>query len=157
MMNAPKYRPMTFGSTRVRLENRPDGSAILAAQTPLEAYESRVSDRLIYWAKHAPQRSFMARRAPLADGTSGDWQHISYAQALACARSIGQALLNRGLNDERPVAILSENSLEHAMMALACLYAGVPYCPVSTAYSLVSQDYEKLRHLCRPQVGHGAP
>jgi feruloyl-CoA synthase len=146
-MTAPKYRPMTFGNTRVVSHARADGCTILAAEKPLSPYAERVSDRLIHWAQHAPQRSYVARRQALADGTTGDWQHINYAQALATARSIGQALLDRGLNDERPVAILSENSLEHAMMALACLYAGVPYCPVSTAYSLVSQDFEKLRHV----------
>jgi feruloyl-CoA synthase len=89
----------------------------------------------------------MARRVRNADGSTGDWRHISYAQALASARSIGQALLDRGLNAERPVAILSENDLEHALLALGCLYAGVPYCPVSPAYSTVSQDYDKLRHV----------
>ncbi|MDH5709655.1 MAG: feruloyl-CoA synthase, partial [Hylemonella sp.] len=88
-----------------------------------------------------------ARRQRLADGSSGDWQHISYAQALQAARSIGQALVDRRLSAERPVAILSENSLEHALLALGCIYAGVPYCSVSPAYSTVSQDYEKLRHV----------
>ena len=77
----------------------------------------------------------MARREQLPDGSTGDWQHLSYAQALQGARSIGQALLDRGLSAERPVAILSENSLEHALLALGCIYAGIPYCPVSPAYS----------------------
>jgi feruloyl-CoA synthase len=89
------------------------------------------------------------RAASAADGSTGDWRHISYAQALDAARSIGQALLDRGLNAERPVVILSENDLEHALLALGCLYAGVPYCPVSPAYSTVSQDYDKLRHVLR--------
>ena len=91
----------------------------------------------------------MARRAKLADGTLGDWQHITYAQAWAQGRSIAQALIERGLNAERPVAILSENSLEHAQLAVACLIAGVPFVPVSPPYSLVSQDYDKLRHVLR--------
>lgn len=147
MSIAPKYRPVTFGNTHVTTHTRPDGCTIVTPERALSAYEQRVSDRLVYWAKHAPQRSFMARRQALQDGKTGDWQHINYSQALATARSIGQALLDRGLNDERPVAILSENSLEHAMMAMACFYAGVPYCPVSTPYSLVSQDFEKLRHV----------
>ncbi len=89
----------------------------------------------------------MARREQLPDGSTGDWQHLSYAQALQGARSIGQALLDRGLSAERPVMILSENSLEHALLALGCIYAGIPYCPASPAYSTVSQDYEKLRHV----------
>ena len=82
-----------------------------------------------------------------AGETSAQDVYRRVAQALASARSIGQALLDRGLNAERPVAILSENDLEHALLALGCLYAGVPYCPVSPAYSTVSQDYDKLRHV----------
>ncbi|MFZ3120543.1 MAG: feruloyl-CoA synthase, partial [Variovorax sp.] len=76
-----------------------------------------------------------------------DWVRISYREALHKARAIGQALLQRDLSPERPVALLSENSLEHAMLALGCLYVGIPYCPVSPPYSLVSKDFEKLRHV----------
>ncbi|RZJ03895.1 MAG: feruloyl-CoA synthase, partial [Haliea sp.] len=89
----------------------------------------------------------MARRIRHADGSTGEWRHISYREALDAARRIGQALLDRGLSPERPVAILSENDLEHALLALGCLYAGVPYCPVSPAYSTVSKDFDKLRHV----------
>ncbi|MFK9813637.1 AMP-binding protein, partial [Escherichia coli] len=67
-------------------------------------------------------------------------------EALQSARRIGQALLQRGLSAERPLLILSENDLEHAMLVLGCHYAGVPYAPVSSAYSLLSKDYAKLRH-----------
>jgi feruloyl-CoA synthase len=80
---------------------------------------------------------------------SGDWQRVSYAQGLAQARSIAQALLDRGLSAERPVVILSENSIEHALMALGCMLAGVPFVPASPAYSLISTDFEKLRHVLR--------
>ena len=80
---------------------------------------------------------------------SGDWRHISFAQALDAARRIGQGLLDRGLSAERPVLILSENDLEHALLALGCLYAGIAYCPTSPPYSLVSQDFDKLRHVVK--------
>ena len=101
----------------------------------------------MHWAQTVPDRTFMAQRVKNADGSSGDWQHISYAEALASARSLGQALLDRGLNAERPVVILSENSLDHALLALGCLVAGVPYCPSSPAYATISQDFAKLRHV----------
>lgn len=143
----PRYRPLTFGVTRVTRREGADGVQYLQAEEALADYPARITDRLVHWAQTAPQRSFMARRQRLADGSSGDWQHISYAQALQAARSIGQALVDRRLSAERPVAILSENSLEHALLALGCIYAGVPYCSVSPAYSTVSQDYEKLRHV----------
>jgi feruloyl-CoA synthase len=91
----------------------------------------------------------MARRARLADGSTGDWIHLTYAQAWDSARSIAQALLDRKLSVERPVVILSENDLEHAQLALGCLVAGVPFVPTSSAYSLISQDYDKLRHVLK--------
>lgn len=144
---APRYRALSFGVTRVALREGEHGTRYLTAEQPLHAYATRMADQLLHWARTAPERSFMARRVQQADGSSGEWRHISYAQALQSARSIGQALLDRGLSAERPVAILSENSLEHALLALACIYVGVPYCSVSPAYSTVSQDFEKLRHV----------
>lgn len=144
--DAPRYRPMPFGVTRVSLRDGAPGVRYLSADLPLGAYARRVTDYLLHWAEAAPERSFLARREALADGRTGDWQHVSYGQALEAARSIGQALLDRGLTAERPVLVLSENSLEHALLALGCIYAGVPYCPVSPAYATVSQDFDKLRH-----------
>ncbi|MBT2322840.1 feruloyl-CoA synthase [Variovorax paradoxus] len=146
-MSAVRYRPFAFGVHEVRLREGAPGVRYLEAAEPLKDYAARITDRLIHWAETAPERSFMARREQLPDGSTGDWQHLSYAQALQGARSIGQALLERGLGVERPVMILSENSLEHALLALGCIYAGIPYCPASPAYSTVSQDYEKLRHV----------
>jgi feruloyl-CoA synthase len=144
---APKYRPLRFGVTRVIIREGAGGVRYVRADQALESCAQRLTDKLVHWAETTPDRTFIARRAKNADGSTGDWRHITYAQALATARSIAQALLDRGLDAERPVAILSENDLEHAMLALGCLYAGIPYCPVSPAYSTVSQDYEKLRHV----------
>lgn len=141
------YRPLTFGVTRVVLNEGSNGVQYLKADQPLGEHALRITDRLVHWAQTRPEQTFMARRVKNADGSSGDWRHISYAQALASARNIAQALLDRGLNAERPVVILSENDLEHALLALGCIYAGVPFCPVSPAYSIVSQDYDKLRHV----------
>jgi feruloyl-CoA synthase len=141
------YRSMKFGVTRCVLREGEHGAVYVRADQALAEHPQRMTDRLVHWARTAPDRTFMARRVHNADGTTGDWQHVTYAQALDKARRIGQALLDRGLSAERPVAILSENSLEHALLALGCLYAGVPHCPVSPAYSTISQDYAKLRHV----------
>ncbi|RZL90972.1 MAG: feruloyl-CoA synthase [Variovorax sp.] len=146
-MNTVRYRPLAFGVTRAVLREGAPGTRYLQAEIPLEPYGDRMIDRLAHWATVAPERTFVARRERKADGSTGDWVRLSYAEALQKARSIAQALLDRGLDAERPVAILSENSLEHALVALGCLYAGVPFCPVSPPYSLVSQDFEKLRHV----------
>ncbi len=143
----PRYRPVPFGVTRVQVREGAPGTRYVQAELPLGAYARRLSDFLIHWAEAEPERSFMARRVQLGEGRTGEWQHISYAQALDAARRIGQALLDRKLTAERPVVILSENTLEHALLSLGCIYAGIPYCPVSPAYATISQDYDKLRHV----------
>ena len=148
-MTAPKFRPLQFGVTRVALRDGAPGTHYLRAEQDLQPYPDRLTDRLLHWAQNAPERTFMARRVKNADGTLGDWRHITYAQAWNTARNIAQGLIDRQLSAERPVAILSENSLEHALLALGCLIAGVPYVPVSPPYSLVSVDYDKLKHVLR--------
>ena len=148
-MSSPKFRALTFGVTRVILRDGVPGVQYLRAENDLPAYADRMSDRLQHWARVKPNQTFMARREKLADGRSGDWIRLSYAQAWARARGIAQGLIDRGLSQERPVAILSENDLEHAQIALGCLLAGVPFVPVSPPYSLVSQDYGKLRHVLK--------
>ncbi len=146
-MTAPKFRPLTFGVTRVVVREGAPGVRYVQAEQPLQAHPPRLTDRLQHWAETAPDRTFMARRVKLADGSSGDWRHVSYGEAWASARAIAQGLINRGLSAERPVVILSENDLEHALLALGCLVAGVPYVPTSPPYSLVSTDFSKLRHV----------
>ena len=146
-MSASKFRPLAFGVTRVSLRDGAPGTHYLRAEQALQAFPERITHRLQHWAHTVPERSFMARRSKLADGSRGDWQHLSYAQAWASARSIAQGLIKRGLSLERPVVILSENDLEHALLALGCLLAGVPFVPTSPPYSLISQDFDKLRHV----------
>ncbi len=146
-MNAPKFRPLKFGVTRVNLRDGAPGTHYLRAEQDLQAFPERLTDRLQHWARTRPAHTFMARRSKNQDGSLGEWQHVSYAQAWQSARSIAQGLIHRGLGTDRPVAILSENSLEHALLALGCLIAGVPFTPVSPPYCLVSVDYDKLKHV----------
>jgi len=148
-MSTPKFRPLRFGVTRVTLKDGVHGTHYLKADQELQAYPDRLTDRFQHWATNKPNQTLFARRVKLADGTLGDWRHVTYAQAWATARNIAQALINRGLNAERPVVILSENSLEHALLALGCMVAGVPFVPTSPPYSLISQDYDKLKHVLR--------
>ena len=138
-----QFRPFTFGVTRAVCAQR-SGNHYLLAEQSLAPYPQRMTDKLLHWAAAAPQRTLYARRDP---ALGGDWRHLTFAQALQSARSIGQALLNRGLSAERPLVILSENSLEHAQLALGAMLVGVPFCAVSPAYSLVSQDFDKLKHV----------
>ena len=106
-----------------------DGIERLRSTVALGPYPDRLTDRLEHWARLAPDRTLVARRE-----RGGDWRRIGYAQMLERARAIGQALVERGLGPERPVAILSGNDLEHLSLALGAMWAGVPYAPVSPAY-----------------------
>ena len=148
-MSTANYRPLTFGVTRAVLRDGDTGVHYLRADNPLAPGPERITDRLLHWATERPDQTLFARRVKKPDGSSGDWRHITFAQALDAARRIGQGLLNRGLSAERPVLILSENDLEHALLALGCLYAGIAYCPTSPPYSLISQDFDKLHHVVK--------
>jgi len=148
-MNPAPFRPLEFGVTRVQRREGAQGVQYLVAEQPLGAHAPRLSDRLRHWAETAPERTLFARRRATPEGRTGEWEHLTFGQAWQTARRIAQALIDRGLSAERPVAILSENSLEHAQLALACMVAGVPFVPVSPPYSLVSVDYDKLKHVLR--------
>ena len=132
-------RPISFGDPAVSIDRRDDGTIYLRPKIALGEYPLRLTDRLHHWAKAEPNRIFMAERA--ADGL---WRQISYAQLLASSRHIASGLLARGLSADKPVVILSGNSIDHALLAFGALYAGIPFCPVSPAYSLISKDYGKL-------------
>jgi feruloyl-CoA synthase len=147
MTSSHRYRRIEFGIKGVEVSPQANGHVLVRTPQALGEYPKRLTDRLTFWAAQTPERSFMAKREKAAENQLGNWRHISYAQALDSARHIGQALLNRGLSAERPVLILSDNDLEHAMLALACQYVGIPYAPISPAYCLLSKDYEKLRHV----------
>jgi feruloyl-CoA synthase len=106
---------------------------------PLRPYATCITDRLEHWAQEAPDRPFLARR----DG-GGRWRHLTYGEALRRTCAVAQALLDRRLSVDRPVIILSGNSLEHAILALAAMHVGIPYAPLAPAYSLLARDYTTL-------------
>jgi feruloyl-CoA synthase len=137
-------RAISFGNPTVAIDRRGDGTIYLRPKIALGDYPVRITDRLHHWADAAPDRIFMAERA-----AAGSWRKITYAQLLASARRIASGLLARDLSPERPIVILSGNSIDHALMAFGALYAGIPFCPVSPAYSLISKDFGKLRFLMK--------
>lgn len=137
-------RPISFGDPVVNVERRDDGTIYLRPKQPLADYPVRITDRLHHWANTTPDRVFMAER----EGGRG-WRKITYAELLTTSRHIASSLIARGLSAERPVVILSGNSIDHALLAFGALYAGIPFCPVSPAYSLVSKDYGKLSYLMK--------
>ncbi|MHC4040016.1 feruloyl-CoA synthase [Bradyrhizobium sp. 23AC] len=137
-------RPISFGDPVVDIERRDDGTIYLRPKQPLGDYPVRLTDRLHHWASTTPDRVFMAER----EGGRG-WRKITYAELLVASRHIASGLIARGLSAERPVVILSGNSIDHALLAFGAFYAGIPFCPVSPAYSLVSKDYGKLSYLMK--------
>jgi feruloyl-CoA synthase len=141
-MNA-RVRAVSFGPTQVAAERRPDGAILLRLAQPLGPYARRMTDRLEHWAAQAPARVFLAQRR------EGAWLKLTYAEARERAKRIAAALLARGLSPERPLAVLSGNDLEHGLLLLGAMYAGVPIAPVSPAYSLVSADFAQLGQVVR--------
>ncbi|NIF66277.1 feruloyl-CoA synthase [Burkholderia sp. Cy-647] len=136
-----RYRAAAVAEGAAAMRRTQDGSWYLSAREPLGDYPARLSDRLLSGAQAHPDRLLAARR-----GDDGRWIGISYAQMLERSRAIGQGLVDLGLSAARPLAVLSGNDLEHLQLMFAAMLAGVPYAPISPAYSLVSTDYGKLRH-----------
>src|SRR5712692_1208818 len=139
---AAPVRPVRVGPRDVVVDRRPDGTIYLKSPHALAPYPAKLTERLEYWAAASPERPFMAQR-----DAAGDWRTISYRATLRHVRRIGAALLAHELLPERPIAILSGNDLEHALLGLAANYVGIPYAPISPAYSLISTDLAKLRYI----------
>src|SRR5690242_19712551 len=135
-------RDVRFGPRDVTMTRETDGVIYVRPVHPLGKYPAKLTEKLDHWARVTPDRVFMGER-----DDSGNWRTLTYSQFRAAARNVAQALLNRNLSAERPIAILSGNDLEHAVLGFAAYYAGIPYAPISTAYSLVSSDFGKLRHI----------
>ena len=128
-----------FAAPRVDVERRSDGTMVLRSPEPLGPCVRAVGEWLEQWASRSPQHCFLAERSGEA------WRRITYGDALDAVRRIGGALLARGLTHATPVAILSDNSINHALLALGAMHVGVPVAPISPAYSLLSRDHAKLK------------
>jgi feruloyl-CoA synthase len=140
---AHPLRRISFGHPAVTIERKGDGTIYLRPTQKLADYPRRLTDRLLHWAATTPDNVYMAERA------GGGWRKLTYAELLTASRRIASALLARGLSAEKPVVILSGNAIDHALVAFGALYAGIPFCPVSPAYSLISKDYGKLGYVMK--------
>jgi feruloyl-CoA synthase len=138
-----RYRKVSLGPADVVVERRPGGIVHLRSPHALPSYPKSIIERLEHWAARAPHKILFAQRKEEGNG----WRSITYAEALARARRIGECLLRKNLSAERPIVVLSGNDFEHALIELAALTIGVPYAPVSPAYSLLSADFGKLRQI----------
>jgi feruloyl-CoA synthase len=132
---------LRLAPANVDVEKRADGSMVLRSPQKLGPQARCITEWLVRWALETPERVFLAERK--GEG----WRKVSYLEAYGAARRIGQALLDQGLGQERPVAILSDNGVDHALLALGAMHVGVPVAPISPAYSLMSKDFGKLKHI----------
>jgi feruloyl-CoA synthase len=139
-----KIRAVNLRKSGATMERRADGAFIIRPEERLDSYPRVLTERLVQWAEAAPDRALAAKR-----GSDGSWRFLRYGEALHKVRSLGQAFLDRGLSAERPVAILSDNDLEHLLLMLAGQHVGVPTASIAPAYSLVSTDFAKLRHVMK--------
>jgi len=133
-----------FAPPDVRLTVREDGSRLYHSTATLHPPARAVGDWLEHWARAAPERIFLAER-----DSPGEWRRVTYAHALRQARSIGAWLLSRGASPARPLVILSDNSIAHALAMLGALHVGVPSVSVSSSYSLASKDFARLGSIIR--------
>ncbi|QIM49501.1 feruloyl-CoA synthase [Pusillimonas sp. DMV24BSW_D] len=131
-----------FATPAVALTERDDGTILLDNPVALAPYARCVGEYLEYWAESAPDREFIAQRSP-----AGLWQGLTYAQTLDKVQRLGTWLLKNRVTPDRPVCVLTDNSVDHALLMLAAMHVGIPYASISPAYSLMSKDHEKLRNL----------
>ena len=134
-----KLRPVALAKPAVAVTRLADGSMLLMSKDPLLDYDRQVGVWLRRWAKQRPDQVYLAER----DG-SGGWRTITYAEAKVACDAISQFLLDRRLDHTNPVMILSENSINFALLAIAAMQVGIPVSPISPSYSLVSRDFSKL-------------
>lgn len=134
---------LEFAPVVVDIEHQPNDAMVLRTRIDFTVPDERFHDYLTHWAKETPDATFMAER----ESPDGGWRKISYGEAHARARAIAAGLATRDLGQDKPMMILSGNSIDHQVVAMAAMMAGVPYAPISVAYSTVSEDFAKLKHI----------
>jgi feruloyl-CoA synthase len=143
VLTKPAFRKIEWLARDIAVERRPDGVIVLKSRIALKPYEKHIPASLAKWAKEQPNRIWLAQRT----GRDRQWRKLSYGEAKRTVDALTQALLDLKLEPGRPVAILSGNSIEHALMTQAAMQARVSAAPISPAYSLMSHDHVKLKYL----------
>jgi feruloyl-CoA synthase len=134
---------MLFATPEITADRRADGTIWLKSTAPLQPHARCVGDWLEHWARQTPERIFLGERSDIA----APWTTVTYKDALRQVRSVAAWVLAQGLSAERPLVILSDNSIDHALFALGAMHAGVPAAAISPAYSLLSRDFDKLKSM----------
>jgi feruloyl-CoA synthase len=138
-----------FAAPDIARTDRPDGSIVLESRDPLAPYARSLGGLLRAGAQAHPDRLLITR----ASGRGPNGGRYTWGEAKHAADALAQALLDHGLSADRPLLVLSGNSIEHALLTYAAYTVGVPVVPISTAYSLASADHARVRaiaELVRP-------
>ncbi len=143
----PPFKPLPMKAPSLMVTRKEDGTVYVESLHPLGRMHRSIIHLFEEKAAAHPERRLLGERIPLPDGKTGDWRFITYGEANAHANAVAQALLERGLGPDAPLMVLSGNSIRHAVMMLGAMKARVPIAPVSVAYSLMSGDHGKLRHV----------
>src|ERR1700730_13865190 len=143
VLTKPGFRKIEWLKRDIAVERRGDGVIVLQSRIPLKPYEKHIPASLSKWARERADRVWLAQRA----GSDRQWRKLCYAEAKLTVDALTQGLLDLKLKPESPVAILSGNSIEHALMTMAAMQARFPAAPGSPAYSLMSHDHAKLKYL----------
>jgi len=130
----------TFASPDIDMERRPDGAIMLRSRRELGEWEPSITAVLRARAAEHPDRPLAAQR-----DADDRWTTLSYGEAERSADALAQAFVELGLGPDRPVMVLSGNSLEHLLVSLGAYAAGVPVMPLSVAYSLMSADHARIK------------
>ena len=131
---------LSFPPQELDVEKRKDGTLILRSPIKLEEFEINIGNKFKKTCEQVPENIWLAERDNEA------WTKLSYKKALKNINSISQYIIDNGLNQKKPIMILSGNSINHGLLNVAGLFCGVPVAPISVAYSLMSSDYAKLKH-----------
>ncbi|MFT3800513.1 MAG: AMP-binding protein [Burkholderiaceae bacterium] len=140
--NVP-FKKLAWMPRDIDVERRADGVVVLKSRLPLEPYARHIPALLRQWSEQRPDHVWLAQRR----GPDRQWDKLTYGEAMRRVDALTQAIIDTGLTADQPIAILSGNSIEHALLTQAAMQAGVPAAPVSPAYSLMSQDHAKLRYI----------
>ncbi len=147
-MDMPAFRHVNYVERRVDIDRRADGSMVLRNPHPIGDPASNMIEPLRKWAGERPDRIWLGKRKTPQQGQAfGDWETVTYAQANARVNALAEAMLQKGMDQQNPLVILSGNSIEHALMTYGAILAGAPAVPVSPSYSLMSSDHEKLKYV----------
>ncbi|RJP24018.1 MAG: feruloyl-CoA synthase [Deltaproteobacteria bacterium] len=143
-MGDTHFAPLDLAPAEVDAQKTPEGGYLLRSPKALEPHEVSLGAMFRRWVAESPDRILLGER-----DASGEWRLVTWGEAGRLADSVAQALIDRRMGSSLPVMILSGNSVDHALLMLGGFVAGVPVVPVSVAYSLLSQDFSKLKSIFR--------